>query len=579
MSLVRSVLVGAILTTIGMGQSAPGQPRSLSDRELQNLEAFARLFGYIRYFHPTGAVATANWEEIAIHSVPGVLSAGNSRELAAALTAAFAPVTEGVSVVPTGTTVPPLALKPGPYLIEWRHHGVGLTDAPPYYSERVTRRTTGDPGEIDTITAELPGGALCRVPRVLYTETPGVFRLKPLPSAQPVASPADRSVRLAAVIIAWNVMQHFYPYFPAVHTDWPQALTAALKSAATDTPVQFLSTLRRMMVALHDGHGRVTLPWLDTVSSPVGWDWVEGRLIVTDVPAWSSGITRGDAVLSINGRKTADALAAAEAEIPSATPQWLLARALGTALHYNEPLGAIGEGPPSEPLALEIEPFDSPGVTRKVSVERKPWRPVVEVRPQPIGEIEPGIIYMDLSRASSAAFKAELPRMQQARGLIFDLRGYPNSELGIDYLQYLSPGPMSGSPMRVPIVSHPDHRITQWVPSAWPLPPIAPRLTARTAFLTNGRAISFSESIMAVVEGYRLGDIVGGPTAGTNGNTNTFSVPGGYKITWSGMKVLKTDGSQLHGVGIAPTVPAARTRAGVAAGRDEILERALSLFK
>ncbi len=247
------------------------------------------------------------------------------------------------------------------------------------------------------------------------------------------------------MILAWNVLQHFYPYFDVVQTDWPQALSAALKSAATDTPVQFLSTLRRMMTALHDGHGRVTLPGLDIVASPVGWDWVEGRLIVTDVPTWSAGIKRGDAVLSINGRKVADALAAAEAEIPSATPQWLLARALGTGPHYGEPLGAIGEGPQSEPLSLEIEPFGSPGVTRKVSVERKPWRPVVEVRPQPIAEVGAGIIYIDLSRASSAAFKARATLIQQvSRPDLRSLAAIRIRSWCIDYLQYLSPKPMSG---------------------------------------------------------------------------------------------------------------------------------------
>ncbi len=44
------------------------------------------------------------------------------------------------------------------------------------------------------------------------------------------------------------------------------------------------------------------------------------------------------------------------------------------------------------------------------------------------------------------------------------------------------------------------------------------------------------------------------------------------------MKVLKHDGLQHHGLGILPTVPVSRTRAGIAAGRDEVLERALELF-
>ena len=84
---------------------------------------------------------------------------------------------------------------------------------------------------------------------------------------------------------------------------------------------------------------------------------------------------------------------------------------------------------------------------------------------------------------------------------------------------------------------------------------------------------------MGIVENYKLGEIVGEPTISTNGDVNSFDLPGGFRIFYTGMKVLKQDGSQHHGVGILPTVPASRTRAGVAAGRDEVLERALELFR
>jgi len=70
---------------------------------------------------------------------------------------------------------------------------------------------------------------------------------------------------------------------------------------------------------------------------------------------------------------------------------------------------------------------------------------------------------------------------------------------------------------------------------------------------------------------------VGGPTAGTNGNVNPFTLPGGYRVVWTGMKVLKHDGKQHHGVGIQPTVPVTRTIKGVAAGRDEMLERGIEV--
>jgi C-terminal processing protease CtpA/Prc len=101
----------------------------------------------------------------------------------------------------------------------------------------------------------------------------------------------------------------------------------------------------------------------------------------------------------------------------------------------------------------------------------------------------------------------------------------------------------------------------------------------KKVFLTDGRAISYAESCMGIVEHYKIGEIVGEATAGTNGNVNPLRLPGGYSFTWTGMKVLKHDGSQHHGVGIAPTIPVMRTRAGVASGVDEVLERGLKALE
>ncbi len=83
---------------------------------------------------------------------------------------------------------------------------------------------------------------------------------------------------------------------------------------------------------------------------------------------------------------------------------------------------------------------------------------------------------------------------------------------------------------------------------------------------------------MSFVEHYKLGEIVGQSTAGTNGEVNRFNLPGGYRVTWSGMKVVKHDGSQQHLIGILPTVPVQRTIQGVIEGRDEFLEKALEII-
>lgn len=84
---------------------------------------------------------------------------------------------------------------------------------------------------------------------------------------------------------------------------------------------------------------------------------------------------------------------------------------------------------------------------------------------------------------------------------------------------------------------------------------------------------------MGIVENYKLGTIVGGPTAGANGNVNALNLPGGFRITFTGMRVIKHDGSQHHLLGIQPDAPIEPTVAGIRSGRDEVLEKALEVIK
>jgi C-terminal processing protease CtpA/Prc len=98
-------------------------------------------------------------------------------------------------------------------------------------------------------------------------------------------------------------------------------------------------------------------------------------------------------------------------------------------------------------------------------------------------------------------------------------------------------------------------------------------------FLIGSGAISYAESVMGIVEAYHLGELVGEATAGCNGNINRFALPGGIEASWTGMRVLKHDGSEHMGVGIKPSVPVALTIAGIRSGRDEVLERGVEIAR
>lgn len=69
---------------------------------------------------------------------------------------------------------------------------------------------------------------------------------------------------------------------------------------------------------------------------------------------------------------------------------------------------------------------------------------------------------------------------------------------------------------------------------------------------------------------------VGSPTAGTNGSVTNFFLPGGMSVQFSAASISWPDGKQLQRVGLILDVPVRPTKAGLAAGHDEVLEAALA---
>lgn len=584
----EAVFVGALL--IGEGQAwvdaasledgpamaPPEAARPVTERGLANLVAFSRLLGYVRWFHPSDGAAATDWDTFAAAGVRAVEGAPDAPRLAAVLDSLFRPIAPTLVVRAGDAGRAEMARPAGDSLrvVWWRHYGVGLGPRSLYRSQRI--RASADalpdsaPDPRRPLRVDLGGGVHAAVPLALYADRDGTLPRTAVPPVvdalqAPVLSGDDRAVRLAAVALGWNVFQHFYPYFDVADADWPAELPRALRSAATDAgECAFLATLRRMVAALDDGHGFVQHGCeRGQRRSPVAVASVEGRPTITGVAVGVEGVRRGDVVLRVDGAP-ADSLLQAWGELTSAaTPGW-------RAFTAHERLVAGRDSL----LWLTVQHVD--GDTATVTLRRSVGP--AEDKPEPVAQLRPGIWYVDLDRVSTAQFRAVLPELERASGIVFDLRGYPDDFNAMAFFPHLLREPGTSAQWHVPVATRPDRADVRYHQSpGWPLAPAAPYLAAPRVFITDGRAISYAESILGIVEAYRLGEIVGGTTAGTNGNVNPLVLPGGYHVRWTGMRVLKHDGSPHHGVGIRPTVPVEPTRAGVAAGRDELLERALEV--
>ena len=268
-------------------------------------------------------------------------------------------------------------------------------------------------------------------------------------------SAEDRATRLAAVALGWNILQHFYPYFDVVESNWPAALREALAAAANDSGEQaFLLTLRLMVAALHDGHGNVYNPSASGTprsSLPLLWDWVEGRLVIThvaaDLPREAASLKPGTIVVAIDGQPAAEVLAEAKRPISAATEQWR--RYVG--------LSNLASGELANDLALEVE--DPEGHVRTIKLRRAPrGERLAEPRPPKIHEIAPGIFYVDIDRIDDNDFREALPRLEKAEGIVFDFRGYP-AKINFDtFFPHLIDHAVTSPQWHVPFFRRPTRR-------------------------------------------------------------------------------------------------------------------------
>lgn len=429
----------------------------------------------------------------------------------------------------------------------------------------------------EVLDVDLGGGVSAILPVSLWADaSPGGTvphaRAGEPPWTGAAPGPDTRAARLAAVALMWGIQQHLNPELDPADPDWSAALPAALDGATrAETGEAFRQVLSRMLLPLHDVRtaGIVQRDSPEEKTLPLTWTWVEDRLVVTGVigpaGAGAAALRAGDVVATLDGRPAAAVLADLEAITPG--PSAATRRAL--ALEF------LTAGPAGSRVTLGIERAGKPAgsvILAHDTDEQVPDTPLPA-----FAEPKPGIFYLDLRRTSDDDFKQLVPRLATARGLVLDVRGRPDVSTVV--LSHLAAKTVRSASWQVPVVMQPDHRDMRWLTTFWSIEPKEPRFRARTAFLTDARATSFAETLLTMVESDHLGEIVGETSGGDDGNPTWSNLPGGWTVRWSEGRTLKQDGSLLHGAGVKPTVPATRTLAGIAAGRDEVVDRAVEIVE
>ncbi|WP_114239320.1 S41 family peptidase [Dyella sp. C9] len=605
MDCLRRVLLFAALASLGATATARAtQPTTTTT----DVAAFARLYGVVRYYYPGDAAQSVPWNRFAIYGVTQVRDAHDSKALAASLHHLFDPIAGGIDIVPDDQPFP--AAKPAdtdqPH-VHWQRLGYaeGVNAYATYQAKRTARagvfaNTSHPPPNVNVEQQREASARLMAPQTMLYADASSHARYAEFPlgaglkarvpidltddeakaspeQQQAVAAlatsllpvddaPISAAQRQADIVMGWNVYRHFYPYWREVGDDWDQQLEPLL--ALADTPASRETqrdTLRRMVALVQDGHGQVYDPHRPFGSLPVVLEPVGDALVVT--ASANPTVRAGDRVTSVDGLD-APAWMARQAPLVSGSPQW----------RRWQVAAALQFGPIGKQVQLDLERDGHPEHAA-LDYQRQTAMPA-PARPEPVTAVKDGVWYVDITRASQEDFERHLDQLGHARALIVDLRGYPRPGIGRSLLEHLLAGPEHARWMHMARHDAPFDQPAAYNDIGWDLSPATPRITAKVVVLTDGQAISQAESLLGYVSDLHLATIVGSPSAGTNGDVQVFYTPSGYRISFTGLRVTRHDGSTpFHGQGVEPDVALSPSLADLRAGRDVVLEQALQLCR
>jgi C-terminal processing protease CtpA/Prc len=439
----------------------------------------------------------------------------------------------------------------------------------------------------DSAVVRVAVALLSRIPLAARARPALPARAAPPPTrAYPEMTYPSLGYRLVAAFRIWSTMEYFHAYRSLYDEDWDATLRRLLpKFVAARDSLEYALAVAEFVSHIADTHGfvrsRVLEAYVGVWAPPIVVRMIQGVPIVTyvtnDSIARVAGIAVGDVILRVDGEAAAARLARYARLRATSTPQSRDLVAASTFLQGPEgsvaTLAVRDRANRVREVRLPRRRADAPSCGGCRTGEMLKWLP-------------DSIGYADLDRLPVTMVDSMFELFRRARGIIFDMRGYPlgtawsiaprltdrESVVAARFRRPLALAPRGGTGDEATEIA--TLEFEQLLPrtAKW-------RYRGPTVMLIDERTISQAEHTGLFFEAANGTTFIGSPTTGSNGDVTTLVVPGGIVIGFTGHDVRHANGRQLQRVGLIPEIRVDPTIAGIRAGRDEVLGRAVAYLR
>lgn len=554
---------GAQRTEPDAGSTLVSGVQTEATQETQNLVKLCKVWGYAKYHHPAFLLGRLDWDEEFFALLPQVQAAQTAAEVNTLLHEWFVSLEERLG---QGVRAhEPAALTEDQFM----EADISWTQDTEYLGEALV----ADIANLPHISA----AGWKNGPVSFDTIGTPVFSNE----QDHDAAYDDASFRLLGLFRLWNAMEYYYPYLHLMDRDWEDCLVEAVPQMLADTDrLSYEETLFSLAAQAHDPHiglrdvktgmNPLYSAWADSYCLPAQLTEAEGKLVVKE-PLENSALAAGDVLVSLNG-KSIDDIAAEMCRYLSMPqegiyPTWELAFLTLSKTETIRVTVLRGE----EEVELTVQG------TKNISTSDETLLPY-SILDGNIGLINPGKI------DSEDTLHEAMAAMKNTQSLIVDLRQYPGSGNFQWIYYYLVPTLREAVIMAKPLADLPGAYAKETLRYGYD-----PQLLSRSpdfysydkpiVVLIGQTSASMSEYAATVLRSNENVTVIGETTVGTDGNVTYLPLPGGLRLSFTGLGVYELDGTQTQRVGITPDIYVAPTIQGVAEGRDEQLEAAAAYLQ
>lgn len=571
----KHLIFSCVLFILACGTPKKKIVQSNWDFKPEYICSFAKLYGYVAYFHPTTEAMSMDWDKFLTKSIAELDGIKTDSAFKNKLLEIFNPVCYDLKIHITEPILDTL-IQRNPEDLFYIHYGLEERDINIYQSivKNLDSCELETKPKYSTIKKEIGKNLWITLPIIIpkdYQIETDSFYQREIESVNVDFSNAEDEVtQLASFIKTWNIFNHFYPYNDIANVDMSVTLfknVSAICLGGMDT-YHYSMTLAKFLNEMQDGHGTVYHSLFNEFHYlPFICERIEGKVCV--VNSFDERIIVGDEILSISGIPI-EQIFNFQMNFYSGSFQ----HRQNLVLSFLFPIQTTDiEFSSSVSIRRGLEIYSFSDVNRSIlhnDISRL-YREKEEYK-----IINEGLYYINLTSIRTETWQKILPEIEK-KDLIFDLRGYA-SELTLDVLGHISTDTINSPKWEIPIITSPDFENVVFDTSNWKISPKSPHFSGKIVFLCNEEAGSATETCLDIVSHYQLGYLVGSNTVGVNGNMNCFQTPGGFHVCFTGMKVRKRDGSPLHLVGIKPDFICNQSINGVLQGKDDVLEFAIKLL-